>query len=386
MPFIFKRSWTAMAIVLLLPQVGLAVDWDISYLDGSALPSAPWEGGSASIIDITPTNQGLRIVDNNSGVSNYWLQTNYTSTTVSMRFAVESFSGDVGIMMLITGTSQRTPGVGLMIHENDFKLVLLFDREEQFTNPAQMLLQNFATPVLSEFYEATIHINDTDNLVRFWWNHVLLYEASQPDAVLQWDQSGGWLEFGASFFQMPNGTGRSTIIFDWLGYGTGSLGDPLVAPLIGEVTPDPLWLEVGTPFRLQMSLLQASPPPTWSIDQGPTGVQISSTGLLSGWTPSTLNPGSVAFDIVATNSQGLDHETFTVRVFFRADFDADGDVDHSDFGQFQACLTGPGVPQTDPACLGAHLDADEDVDHDDFGIFQRCMSGPNIPADPNCAD
>ncbi len=67
------------------------------------------------------------------------------------------------------------------------------------------------------------------------------------------------------------------------------------------------------------------------------------------------------------------------------DFDRDGDVDQSDFGRFQACLTGPGVPQTDPDCRDANLDGDSDVDQDDFGIFEGCMSGANMPADPDCA-
>lgn len=72
--------------------------------------------------------------------------------------------------------------------------------------------------------------------------------------------------------------------------------------------------------------------------------------------------------------------------FVRCDFDRDSDVDQADFGRFQACFSGAGTPQNDPACDGAKLDADADVDGDDFGIFQRCLSGPNIPADPNCAN
>jgi hypothetical protein len=26
------------------------------------------------------------------------------------------------------------------------------------------------------------------------------------------------------------------------------------------------------------------------------------------------------------------------------------------------------------------------VDHTDFGLFQRCLSGPDIAGDPNCAN
>jgi len=68
------------------------------------------------------------------------------------------------------------------------------------------------------------------------------------------------------------------------------------------------------------------------------------------------------------------------------DFEPDGDVDQADFGRFQACYTGNGEPQNDPACRRARLDGDEDVDLNDFGKFQLCVSGPNVAADPNCAE
>ncbi len=67
------------------------------------------------------------------------------------------------------------------------------------------------------------------------------------------------------------------------------------------------------------------------------------------------------------------------------DLDHDRDVDQEDFGHFQACLSGAGIPQNDPDCLDARLDHDDDVDSDDFGIFQGCMSGADVPANPNCA-
>lgn len=67
-----------------------------------------------------------------------------------------------------------------------------------------------------------------------------------------------------------------------------------------------------------------------------------------------------------------------------SDLDRDGDVDQSDFGFFQACLTAPGISQDDPNCLWARIDDDLDVDIDDFGIIQACMSGPNVCPDPDC--
>jgi hypothetical protein len=77
--------------------------------------------------------------------------------------------------------------------------------------------------------------------------------------------------------------------------------------------------------------------------------------------------------------------TVTPPLFARCDFDIDHDVDQSDFGRFQACLSGPGVPQLDLACDGADLDNDDDVDKDDFALFRGCLSGPDVEADTLCA-
>lgn len=68
------------------------------------------------------------------------------------------------------------------------------------------------------------------------------------------------------------------------------------------------------------------------------------------------------------------------------DFDGDTDVDQDDFGVFQKCLTGPGIPSTHPACQAADLDGDEDVDQTDFQSFLACVSGPNQAAERDCDD
>lgn len=69
----------------------------------------------------------------------------------------------------------------------------------------------------------------------------------------------------------------------------------------------------------------------------------------------------------------------------RTDFDLDNDVDLDDFGHLQACFTGPGVAQIDPACQDARLDDDTDVDQSELAIFLDCMGGANTPADPLCS-
>jgi hypothetical protein len=83
-----------------------------------------------------------------------------------------------------------------------------------------------------------------------------------------------------------------------------------------------------------------------------------------------------------------------------ADFDGNGFVDANDLSVFEACATGPAIPydpanlpEPSPGCtlspdvngkIGADFDVDGDVDQSDFGVFQRCLSGEGNPADPAC--
>ncbi|MGQ9650830.1 MAG: hypothetical protein ACUVXJ_12025 [Phycisphaerae bacterium] len=68
----------------------------------------------------------------------------------------------------------------------------------------------------------------------------------------------------------------------------------------------------------------------------------------------------------------------------RVDFDHDGDVDQTDYGHLQACMSGAGVAQADPACADALLDGDSDVDQIDLSAFLGCLSGPDAPGNPDC--
>jgi hypothetical protein len=67
------------------------------------------------------------------------------------------------------------------------------------------------------------------------------------------------------------------------------------------------------------------------------------------------------------------------------DFDADGDIDLSDFAVLQDCLAGSSIPVAEPTCLRADLTSDGFVDQSDVFQFIGCMSGSAIPANPACA-
>jgi len=61
-----------------------------------------------------------------------------------------------------------------------------------------------------------------------------------------------------------------------------------------------------------------------------------------------------------------------------ADLDDDHDVDVTDFGLFQACYNGPGLPPAYGGCLAADFDGDGDVDVADFAAFQACFNGVDV--------
>ncbi|HPD31112.1 MAG TPA: Kazal-type serine protease inhibitor domain-containing protein [Phycisphaerae bacterium] len=69
-----------------------------------------------------------------------------------------------------------------------------------------------------------------------------------------------------------------------------------------------------------------------------------------------------------------------------SDYDGDGDVDQTDFGFLQRCISGKDVTQTDPYCQPMRMDADEDVDGGDILTFLACLGGPNTLADSDCID
>ena len=67
------------------------------------------------------------------------------------------------------------------------------------------------------------------------------------------------------------------------------------------------------------------------------------------------------------------------------DFDADGDIDLSDYAHLQICMTGPDR-LVDPACTDASLNGDDRVDEADLLLFLACLSGAGRPSELNCAN
>lgn len=87
------------------------------------------------------------------------------------------------------------------------------------------------------------------------------------------------------------------------------------APVICEVHPDPDTVMVGQEYARQLNLCSGYPAPTWSVVSGPSGVQVSSTGYVRGWTPTSAQAGQTfTITIRAANSQGQDDESWQVAV------------------------------------------------------------------------
>ncbi len=104
----------------------------------------------------------------------------------------------------------------------------------------------------------------------------------------------------------------------------------------------------------------------------------------------SLDAGVYAAPITISGNATNSPQTLTVTLtvensqFAKPDQDLDGDVDITDFGWFQNCLSGVGIAQNAPECFKARLDGDQDVDDGDLAIFMGCLSGADVPADPAC--
>jgi hypothetical protein len=104
-----------------------------------------------------------------------------------------------------------------------------------------------------------------------------------------------------------SGNSSRDFFLDWVAVRV-HLGDP-VAPTITSV---PVTTgKVGWPYAYQATAA-GTPPITWSLVSGPSGMAIDSTAGLVTWTPSV--PGDVAVEIRATNVAGSANQSYTITV------------------------------------------------------------------------
>jgi hypothetical protein len=123
------------------------------------------------------------------------------------------------------------------------------------------------------------------------------------------------------------------------------------------------------------------------------GIGISMDASPAGF-GATTGPVTVWIDNVRVIYMAIDPDACAHDPVF--DVDDDGDVDHADFGVFQACLTGANDPGgifstlfADCQCMdvaGVGGQPDDAIDQQDYAIFDNCATGPApaVAVDPAC--
>ena len=156
----------------------------------------------------------------------------------------------------------------------------------------------------------------------------------------------------------------------------------------GSVANDQLTIRNECVGTLDYTVASNQP---WLAVSPPGGSLTTETNAITLSYPTASQMRASTYDATVTISGNASNnpQTVAVRLVVRSvkpDFDGDGDVDHADFGAFQACLSGPFVTQDRPECLAMRLDVtDDDVDGDDFATLENCLSGSGMRADMGCA-
>jgi hypothetical protein len=129
-----------------------------------------------------------------------------------------------------------------------------------------------------------------------------------------------------------------------------------------------------TTFDIYLGL--TNPPPLF---RSQTGLSLTPGRLVPArtyyWQVHSINNGKTTVGPVWS---------FTSRA--HPDFDLDGDVDLSDFGHLQSCMTGRQIPITDSNCRDADLDRDDDADGNDLGLLRFCLTGAGLFSNLTCLD
>ena len=140
--------------------------------------------------------------------------------------------------------------------------------------------------------------------------------------------------------------------------------------------------DVGRILTLRWTAAYATKYDVYFGSTNPPAFQITQTG--TAYSPGLLAPVTTYYWRI-DSSNGCVTTPGVVWSFtttgFTGDFNHDSDVDQSDFGFLQRCLSGTGVsyPQ---GCAAADLSGDGAVDGQDLDLFQTCLAG--VGQTPGC--
>ncbi len=244
-----------------------------------------------------------------------------------------------------------------------------YDPNEARLTPGQTYFVEFETvdpPIGSQGFNPYIMDNDSyDGGTGWFWNGLEWVQRPTQDVsmtILEYRPVGPRIQLNPTSIvrKLHRGAGLPPETFT-----VTNIGNDL---LVYTIADDAAWLEVNPTGGDS-----AGEPDTIAITY-----DVASLGV--GTHPATITVTAAG----ASNSPA--QLAVEVRVqTVPPDFDRDEDVDARDFGHLQACYSGLGIPQSDPACDDALLDGDEDVDPADLQAFLKCFLGPNILPAPDCA-
>lgn len=163
--------------------------------------------------------------------------------------------------------------------------------------------------------------------------------------------------------------------------------DTCKPPVIAPVSPNPDSVLSGNEYQKQLSLSQGAAT-TWALTAAPSGAVISSSGLVSGWTPSESDIDSAfTFTARASNDATDDTVTWSVNVLSADDCSVSGDVeDCNDNNISDACDLAAGtsmdnndndIPDECDECLSNDDCDDGDRCTDDACFSGRCRNATN---------
>ena len=136
------------------------------------------------------------------------------------------------------------------------------------------------------------------------------------------------------------------------------------------------------PTQLQgvITALPYQDPTEYTLDVSPV-VNAALTGAQNGVAfrfqidPTTPEDASQAFiDAIDSDPATKPYLTISESSEVPGDYDADGDVDETDYSTFSLCMDGPGLTP-DALCSFFDFDNDQDVDTSDFATFSRYFTG-----------
>jgi len=368
-------------------------------------PNTLLGGGANGLTLSDATAAGYTVVTNNASMQA--IDTN-TVSMLSGQFGTTHLPYEYDGLGTLPHLSEMTT-TALDILDNDPDGFFLMIESGRIDHAAS------ANDIARDVFE-TVEFHNTAQLMINWavgrTDTLIIVTADHETGGLTVLQNNGKDHFPTVSWSTSGHTSTNVPVYAWgvnAQYVTGTLDNTQLFKVVNDPTPKIVLSQ--TTFTKSVQRGQNLPPDTdsFTVTNGGLGTMaydISSdvtwvgtdptAGSSSGeadtiwlvYNTASLTPGNYAGHLeVASGSASNSPQTVTVNLTVKSgpgDFDLDDDVDQEDFGRFQACLTGPTAPITDPNCQDADLNQSTHVDSADLTLFRKCLSGPGILANPNC--